>query len=123
RNQLSSGNKLQWTGIGTLSRGLSGETKFEPDTETISPALAIPAVKVLRENAEHTVRVGEDQKTSVEMRELLHTTDDGKKSLWWVVALVIAILSLIFIGYHFSTKGLTTSAASNQKKLVPEESR
>lgn len=124
KKQLSSGGKLEWSGIGTLSKGLGGDIHFETAVKDHSPGTDVPAVKVLRQNAEHTVRVGEDQKSSYEMKERLHHTSTGKRSWLWPAAIVIAILSIIFIGYYFSTHGLTTSAAGNQKKLVPQaESR
>lgn len=119
RNQISTGNKLQWSGIGVLSKGLSGETKFEAESAIHTSGSPIPAVKVLREHAEHTVRVGEDHRTSVQMRELLHAGEEGKRSWWWLLALILLILSIIFIGYYFSSKGLTTSAAANQQQLTP----
>lgn len=121
KKQLSSGSKLEWSGMGTLSKGLAGDIHFETYVKDHSPGTNVPAVKVLRENAEHTIRVGEQEKSSAEMIEMLHHTETAKKSWWWPAALVIVILSIIFIGYYFSTHGLNTSAAGNQQKLVPQE--
>lgn len=121
KKQLSSGHKLEWSGMGTLSRGLGGDIHFETYVKEHSPGTDVPANKVLRENAAHTVRVGEQQKSSAEMIEILHHTETGKRSWWWPAALVIMILAVIFIGYYFSTHGLNTSAAGNQQKLVPQE--
>lgn len=122
KKQLSSGNKLQWSGIGTLSKGLSGDIQLDPGLKDHSPASPLPARKILRENAEHIIRVGEQQKTSVEMRELLthHEEEKEKKSWWLTVALIIIIIAIIFIGYYFSVNGLNASSASNQQKLVPQ---
>jgi hypothetical protein len=122
KRQLSSGNKLQWSGVGTLSKGLNGDIKLEFGPSNYSPAAPVHAAKVLRQNAEHTVRVGEQEKTSVQMKELLlGHTEDEKKSWWWVAAIILVVLAILFIGYYFSVNGLTTSAASNQQKLVPQE--
>lgn len=119
KKQLSSGNKLEWTGLGTLSKGLAGDIRFETSVKDHSPATPVPAIKVLRENAQHTIRVGEQEKSSVEMKEILHSTDNRKGSWWWPAALIILVLSIIFIGYYFSTHGLSSSAAGNQQKVVP----
>jgi nucleoid DNA-binding protein len=121
KRQLSSGNKLQWSGVGTLSKGLNGDIKLEFGPSNYSPGTPVHAAKVLRQNAEHVIRVGEQEKTSVEMQELLSHQDDEKKSWWWVAAIILVILSILFIGYYFSTNGLTTSAVSNQQKLVPQQ--
>jgi nucleoid DNA-binding protein len=118
--QFSSGNKLEWSGVGTLSKGLAGDIRFETFVKDHSPASSVPAIKVLRENAEHTIRVGEEERTSVQMKEILHHAEAKKGSWWWPVALIILIISIIFIGYYFSTHGLNSSAAANQQKVVPK---
>jgi hypothetical protein len=120
KKELSSGHKLEWSGIGTISKGLAGQIKFESSIDNHSPASVVPAIKVLRENAQHIIRVGEDQKTSAQMRDILHPAEEQKRSWWWTAALVIVILSVIFIGYYFSVNGLNSSSASNQQKLVPQ---
>lgn len=120
KRQLSSGKKLEWSGVGTLSKGLNGDIKLEFGPSNYSPATPVPAAKVLRQNAEHIIRVGEQEKTSVEMKELLSNPEDEKKSWWWVAAIILVILAILFIGYYFSTNGLTTSAISNQQKLIPD---
>jgi hypothetical protein len=122
KKQLSSGSKLEWSGIGTISKGLAGDIKLEKSLEGHSPALPVPAIKVLRENAEHIIRVGEEERTSAEMRELLNPADEEsrKKAYLWTAAIIIAIISVIFIGYYFSVHGMSPSSASNQQKLVPQ---
>lgn len=119
KKQLSSGDKLQWSGIGILSKTLTGDIRLENGLTHYSPASAVPATKVLRQNAEHIIRVGEDQKTSGQMRELLTHTEAGKKSWWWLAAIILIILAILFIGYYFSVNGFTTSSISNQQKLIP----
>jgi hypothetical protein len=122
KKELSSHNKLQWSGVGTISKAPGGDIKLEPSLENHSPASPVAAIKVLRENAEHMVRVGEEERSSVEMKEILHHTDEGRKKTWlWTVALILLIAAIIFVGYYFSVNGFNTSAASNQQKLVPEE--
>ena len=119
RNKIMSGEKLQWDGIGTLSKGLAGEIRFEAALKGMTLGTPVTANKVIRENAEHTVRVGENHKTSTEMMEYLNPAD-GKRSYWWAAALIIGLLAFVFIAWFFSTKGLNTSSAGNQQKLVPK---
>ena len=122
KKQLSADHKLEWFGVGTISKDPGGNMKLESSLDHHSPASSVEAIKVLRENAEHIIRVGEDQKTSAQMKEILYQQEnDKKKSWWWAAALVVLILSIIFIGYYFSVNGFNTSAASNQKKLIPEK--
>ncbi len=81
----------------------------------------VAAEKVIREKADHMVRVGEEEKTSAEMTEMLNQPEE-KKSYWWVYAMIAGILSVIFIGWHLSEKGVDINATGNGTILVPSES-
>jgi len=118
KNKISAGEIINWNGIGSLKKGLAGEIKFTPvDTRTFFDQPVI-AEKMIREKAEHTVRVGEDERTSTQMTELLNQPVE-KRSYWWDLALVITLVAAMFIGWYFSEHGLNPSAAANQKKLAP----
>jgi hypothetical protein len=120
RDKVMAGEKLLWNGIGTLSKGLAGEIRFEASLKGMSIGEPIPAKKVIRENAEHTVRVGEDQKTSTEMIEWLSPAQE-KRSYWWAAALIIGLLAFVFIAWYFSSKGFNTTSTGNQQKPEPQK--
>lgn len=119
KRQINDGSTIEWQGMGKFKKGLSGELKFAP---AIKSAMEKPvaAEKVIREKAEHMVRVGEDQKTSAEMTEMLNQPP-AKKSRWWITALLASLLALLFIGWYFSEHGIDVSSTSNSMKLVPME--
>lgn len=119
KKQIEKGHTVTWNGVGTIRKGLAGEVKFTAQ-EPLVKEQPVPAVKVLREKAEHTVRVGEDEKTSVEMEELL-TRSGERKTYWWAIALAIGLSGLIFIGWYFSRNGLDVPATSNIKQATPSE--
>jgi len=122
KNRILTGDKLQWNGIGTLSKGMAGEIRFEASLKDMKTGTPVPAIKVIREHAEHTVRVGEQEKTSSEMIEMLAPAgEEEKKTYWWGIALIAGLLAFIFIALYFSSKGLNTSAAGNQQKLEPQK--
>jgi hypothetical protein len=120
KDQVQSGQKLEWKGIGTLSKGLAGEIRFDPMLKDQPEGMPVPAVKVLREHAEHKVRVGEDEKTSSEMIELLHVTEK-KRSYRRMVAWIVAILAILFIVFYFSINGWNTATTANHQKVAPKE--
>ena len=95
RDKVMAGDKLQWDGVGVLSKGLAGEIRFDASLKGMTIGEPIPANKVIRENAQHTVRVGEDQKTSAEMMERL-VPDRRKK-----IILVGRCTDHWFIGFIF----------------------
>ncbi len=121
KNRILNGDKLEWNGIGTLSKGMAGEIRFETSLKDVKAGTPVPAVKVIREHAEHTVRVGEQEKTSSEMIEMLAPVEEARKTHWWGIALIVGLLAFIFIALYFSSKGLNTSSAGNQQKLEPQQ--
>ncbi|RYG47702.1 MAG: hypothetical protein EOO01_14485 [Chitinophagaceae bacterium] len=120
RNDILSGKKMQWKGVGILSKGLAGEIRFEATMKDTAAGEPVPATKVLREKAAHTVRVGEDEKTSEEMIEFLNPAEK-KKSYEWVMTLIVAVLALIFLAWHFMQNGLNTPTGSQQKVSPKQE--
>lgn len=117
RNNILAGNKLVWNGIGTLSRGLAGEIRFE-SAGLRQLTRPIPASKVLRENAEHVVRVGEQERTSAEMIELLQPAEQ-RKNWSWVAIAAILVAAVIFIGYYFSEHGVLPTSTGNRNLVNP----
>jgi hypothetical protein len=120
KKRINAGDKIKWDGVGTLSSGLAGEIRFESALKDVSTEMPVKAEKVIRENAEHTVRVGEDEKTSAEMIEYLSQAD-SKKNYWWAWALAAGLLIIMFLGWYFSEHGLKAAATGNEQKLNATE--
>ncbi|MCG2617378.1 hypothetical protein LZZ85_23980 [Terrimonas sp. NA20] len=114
KNEIVNGKKMQWAGIGTLSKGLAGEIRFEAELKDSPAGEPVPAAKVLREKAAHTVRVGEQEKTSEEMIEFLQPAEK-KRSYEWIITLIVAILALAFLVWHFMQTGLGSSTGNQQR--------
>ena len=55
KNEILGGTRIVWPKIGVLSKGAGNAIKVEPIIEDKKNTLTAPAVKVLREKAEHTV--------------------------------------------------------------------
>ena len=119
KKQIGEGDIINWNGVGTIKKGLAGEIKFIPAEQMISED-PVPAAKVLREKAEHTMRVGEDERTVAEMEQMLSHQEE-KRSWWWVYALAAGLLAVIFTGWYLSQNGVETGSVANTKKLVPAE--
>ena len=120
KKRINEGTVVNWSGIGSISKGLAGEMKFVAESTPLFREQPVIAEKVIRDKAEHMVRVGEMERTSDEMTEMLNQPEKAK-SLWWVWAAVLALLSVLFIGWYFSENGVGVSSAGNGGKLSPGE--
>ncbi len=121
KRKISEGDSIEWNGVGTLNRGLAGEVKFVPAAKEYVFEKPVKAEKVIREKSDHMVRVGEDERTSAEMTELLHGQHE-KKSYWWAWALVAGLVAIMFLGWYFSEHGISVEATGNNSKLATQPS-
>ncbi len=116
--EILAGTKIVWPRLAILSRGVGNDINVEIIGIGYSLQKPVSAQKVIREKAEHTIRVGEDQRTSTEMEELLHP-NANQRTRWWIPALITAVVvigALIFI-YTTGAKGM-----GNNQKVIPAES-
>jgi hypothetical protein len=120
KNQVSAGDKISWDNVGTLSKGMSGEIRFESALNEYYFDRPVSAARIIREKAVHNIRVGEDEKTSAEMTEWLHP-EEKRSPYWWAPALIAAIILLILMGLYFSQQGMKLSSAANQQMLSPQK--
>ena len=117
RNRIRSEDKVDWEGVGILKKDEGGNIVFEPAPPNglfLTPA---PALRVNRQNAQHTLLVGDQERTNVEMNEWLLDEEEAnnKRQSWWIAVLVLAILALIALGWHFYSNGWSIG---NQNSLI-----
>jgi hypothetical protein len=115
KDKIDKGSQISWSGMGVMAKGLDGAVRFTASAPLVTE-MAVSADKVIRQKAEHTVRVGEDQKTAEEMTLLLNQPEKAK-SYWWVWAAAVVLLGFLFLGWHFSSNGI--DAIGVQQKLSP----
>ncbi len=132
RNQLSGGKEVSWEQVGVLKKNLKGHIVLDSATVIPGDEKAVVVEKVIRENAQHTMRVGERERTSSEMEVILTEPSKRKRKAGvimlrdvvprrrkhaWLIALVLGLVSLIFIFVYFSQKGLKPSSTGSQVKV------
>ncbi len=110
-------NKIQqapfyWKGFGTLKYNAT-EILFEPDEIRIEALQPVPAQKVLRENVQHNMLVGDQEMTSQQVNEVLHKVETKRN--WFIIAgwivLTIAVIAVIVFLY---LKNFQTTATGLQ---------
>jgi hypothetical protein len=101
RNNLGADRSSALEGIGVLKRNESGDVIFEPESLPDLINIAVPAERIIRTNAKHTMLVGDREISNVEMTDYLHDEVHKEKTSWWIYALIIAAIALTAILFHF----------------------
>jgi hypothetical protein len=114
RNRIRAEEQVSWDGVGILKKDGSGGVLFEAAPAPLLFMQPVPAMRVSRQDAQHSLVVGDRERTSGEMNEWLQDNARRRRRLsWWVIAIVLAVLALGFLGWYFYTHGLSTSSQNN----------
>jgi len=116
KQKLSVDGEVNWERVGVFRRNNNGEIKLDPVTISLQSDQPAVAEKVIRVKAEHTVLVGEQERTSIEMEEYF-AQSPPKRNYTWIIALVLTVLAIMFIGWYFSEKGFSPVSAGNQSVI------
>ena len=120
RESITTRHAVEWKEVGKLYRDLSGEVVFESYGSVESYYTAVPAVRVIRKNVEHTMIVGDREVSTKEMTELLGEAPVDtyvEKESWLVYALIITAIACVVIFFHFYKNGITPASFGNQQKI------
>ena len=119
--KLKEGREIYWEKVGSFQKELTGEIKFIGVSEELPWLENVPGQKIIRENVEHRMLVGEVEKTSTEMNKLLNSDSTEKKYQWWVLPAAVAVAIFIFLGWYFSEHGMTGTSTGNHSKFSPAD--
>jgi len=100
-------------GLGTLQRDSSGDIVFVPPAAANTLEISVPAERIIRTNAKHTMLVGDKEITNVEMTDYLQVTQK-KKAAWWIYALIAAAIALAAILFHYYRSGNQPPSGNGQ---------
>ncbi|MGN6215308.1 hypothetical protein [Parafilimonas sp.] len=101
RYELNEKKTIYLKGIGRLTRQNAASLAFEQEARPVYFPKLI-AEKIIRKNAGHTVRVGEDERTSEEMHTVLHQAKTLRKEKWWVTAGILALIGIAAIIFYYA---------------------
>lgn len=92
-----------WEGIGTFSRSASGKLLFEPAIPDANMVPPVAYTHIVRENIELTLRVGEEEKTNLEMETYFEEQKRSAFANRWIrSSLALLILALLVLLYRFT---------------------
>lgn len=108
KKNLAEHRVVELPGMGVLSQNEEGGLSFKA-TEQLGEYLpAVAAERVMRENTEHHILVGEKSSTNIEMQE--RYAEDPKeqtyaKDQWWIFAIALGIIGIATIVYYYLHNG------------------
>ena len=109
---------LSWKGIGTLKKD-NGVVVIGKELLQAEGLNAVPAHRILRENVEHSMLVGDQQMTSQQVTDSLSQSDKKRSYIviiGWIL-FVLTLLTIVFLlyknGFNPLSSGLKMKAAVN----------
>ena len=121
KREINAGKEINWDGVGIIRRGLDSGIEFEPANPELPFENKVYGEKVIHEHSSHTLLVGDAEKTSLEMEEILHLPGPRQFN-WYRIALIAGIFTLLLIIWYIWKNGFNAETVSNQKKITPKES-
>lgn len=98
-------------GIGTFRKGEEDSLEFSGIQIKHELAQTVRFDRVIRENAEHAMLVGDQQTTNVQMSEYF-TEKPTLKNNWKIVALILGTLGILALAFYLSKFGMNGLANS-----------
>ena len=117
---LNSKNEVELAGIGRFAKEENQLIHFTSAFETIV-GMPVVAEKIIRKNTSHSIRVGEEEKTNVEMEELLLRKHRKPLNLWWLIAIALFVSALVAILLFATNHSQQWSKQGNKQKMTPNE--
>ena len=100
-----------------MQQDASGEILFESISALQNEVFPVHAEKIVRENAAHTMLVGDKETNTMEMTEYFQEEEHSGKGKVWIIALVIAIIAIAVLFIRFYNEGFNIESTSNQQSI------
>ena len=102
KQKLSSGSQIVLPNIGTLKKDGINTYSFQQQFSPEGLLAAVPALRVIRSNAQHTVLAGDTEHTSAQMQKIL-ATKNPIKDRWVTYALILTAIGVAALVYYYFT--------------------
>ncbi len=100
KSQLNSNGSVSLPGLGLLTKNDDGY-KFDAENPTKDLLPELVAERVVRKNAAHFVRVGEDEKTSEQMHHYMQEEVVVTRK-WWIPAAILGVIGLAALIFYYA---------------------
>lgn len=103
KHSINQNKQVEWEGLGLFKNDENQVLRFTSSLN-LESGEPVPAEKIIRKNAEHFIRVGEQEKTNTQMQELLFGSKKKVLFQWWysaVILLVLGIAAILYFAFLF----------------------
>ena len=108
QKSLKENNSAELPGLGVISQNAEGKILFKSTNILKDYFPDVAAERIIREHVEHSVLVGDINKTNAEMKETLsvsRSTSAGEKDNWWIFAIALGVIGIATIVYYYLHHG------------------
>jgi nucleoid DNA-binding protein len=113
KEQLDKTGIVEITGLGSFTRDSSGALQFESFPVNEYFLQPVIAEKVIHENAEHSILVGDKETTNVVMNEYYSEEGTETKSNWCIWAAALAVVGIALVGIYLYANGFNSLASKS----------
>lgn len=128
KNQLKEEGEKIWDKVGVLRAELGGSISLEAKTITYDFMEPVPAIRVIRSNANHTILRGDTEVSEKFIQrntapDTTYPADEAKsqKLQWWIWACVLGGIALLLLLLHLYKSGFTLNSLHNTQKVTVKE--
>lgn len=118
---ISLSNQVEWKDWCVFTKNADGSVLFQSELRFTATAAPVTAERVIRKGAGHTVRVGEEEKTNVEMEEYLQGQESQSVYRWWIAAVLLLVLGGAALFYVAGTYPMQWKHQSGRQKIELKE--
>lgn len=119
-SRLKNGEEILLEPLGSLKKSSSG-TAFFHHQGAFRLFEPVVAERVIHENSEHKMLVGDKETTSSVMNQFYNEEETiAKSNTWKIIAVILLVLALLFLIFHFYANPYSLSVLGNQVKTVPK---
>lgn len=119
KNKLKNGEEILLEPLGVIKKGTSGNI-FIPQNSSFQFFEPVPAERVIHQNSDHAMLVGDKQTTSAVMNNYFQEDEIVRKNnTWKIIAIILLGIAVFFLIVHFYGNPFSLSTIGNQHKIVP----
>ncbi len=105
RNSIRKKEHFSWPEVGTLVKDSTGDIQFRSEATEIPFMGPVRANRVIRQDAKHSILVGDQELNTHQMSERLTEEIYVEKESWWIYALILFAVALSLLFFHFYQNG------------------